>query len=582
MKLLVFSTCLVVFLILAETVWAAELLPPTGLVFTDISDSKHNTLDLFEKPTLVFFQGEGCPISNRQLLKIDDFEKKYADQFNILRVELNGGQFASSAPKKDSVINVQDTYKTLARYLKPQTMTESFLIADNKILYRGALDNQFGLFNTRDENIKNYLQEAIDEYLTTKKVLMPNTLPYGCFVDYGNKTGKMTYREFVRDIVPIIERRCLQCHAERPGLNFSNYDTVVKFKDMIGYVVRNDIMPPWAAEGHNWKNDLRLTKSEKKKIENWVNSEDAAIDKRKTEIVFKIPKKNEIVGPAFEKIEIPVGTTVIEARQKSGYRYFKFALNNDEPMWIDFIQFKSKVDLLLHHATIIVRNKEFEKPIEGFHDSGGHMLVGTTGIWKYYRFANNPAGFYIPKKAWFYIEAHYEGSGKDETENLTAVIYKFKKAPVNGLFTAALIVPPNKINIPPNTADFHIEKTLPMLLDEKTSLIAVNAHMHARGTKILFQLVKSSGKKIDILKINKYRHKLQRAYFLAKPLVVDKGDRLDFNAWYDNTRDNLSNPDPNAFVNGGLTSNDEMGVGTVWLKARSNFVKQLMNNYIYN
>ncbi|MBY0452742.1 MAG: hypothetical protein K2P92_06875, partial [Bdellovibrionaceae bacterium] len=483
-----------------------------------------------------------------------------------------------------SQILVHDKFSVLARYLDPLTMTESFLISGKKVLYRGAIDNQFTLFSTRDENIKTFLKDAVVQTLNSEQITLPKTDPFGCFVSYKNKPYTTTYSYFMNQVVPIIENKCQKCHEGRPGLDFSSYDTLAKFKEMIGYLVQNNIMPPWSAEGSNWKDDLRLSKAEKKTIRRWINSNDTELEKRKAEIVIKNPGllKQEVLSENFEKIEIPMEKTVIEAKQPNGYRYFRFALNNDEPMWIDFIQFKSKIDFQLHHATITVRNVEFEDPAKGFVAEGGHMLVGTTGIWKYYNFEKSSAGFYIPKKAWFYIEAHYEGSGKDEDEQFVAVIHKFKKRPQLGLFTVALIIPPNHIKVPPNTKDYHVEKKELMLLDEDVSLVAVNAHMHSRGDKILFQIKKKkSGRKTDILRIDRYLHKLQRAYFLDKPLVVNKGDELQFNAWYDNTKANVNNVDSDSYAYGGLTSKEEMAVGTVWMTGRSEFVEQLMKNYLF-
>ena len=69
--------------------------------------------------------------------------------------------------------------------------------------------------------------------------------------------------------------------------------------------------------------------------------------------------------------------------------------------------------------------------------------------------------------------------------------------------------------------------------------------------------------------------------FLKDEIKVDPNDSFNFDAWYDNTKDNLDNPDPSVYVTGGLSSEREMGVGIVWLKASSVAVENFLISSIY-
>lgn len=568
---------LALFILSSRFAIALETLPDADIQFNDKNGRIYSLNDLLKKPTLVFFEGQGCPISDKAKSKIDAIDLKYGDKFNIVRIELNS-EIKLAKDLKSRQIFVLDKFKILANYFKPPTMSYSYLIADNKILYRGSIDNQFTLFNSKEENIKNFLVDAIAEYLQSKPVSLPETESSGCLVDFKSKSTAMSFGYFKKNVAPIIENRCILCH--NAALDFSKYENLSNFKEMIGYVVKEDIMPPWAPEGHNWKDSTKLKDSEKKEILKWVNSNDTEIIQRSRELLLKKPQQSEVLNAAYEKLEILAGKTTVEANPSNEYRYFKFSLNNKEPMWIDYVEFKSSNAYSLHHATIVVRNVEFDDAQKGFHNEAPRMLVGTTGIWKHYRFANNSnTGFYIPAHSFFYIEAHYKGSGHEISEELKVNIYKFKKKPKKGLFTVALLVPHSEISIPPNTKNVCVEKEQNMMLDKDVSIVAVNAHMHARGDKILFQLLNS--KAVDILRINKYRYKTQQAYFLKEPLLVKKGNKVKFKACYDNTSDNLSNPDPEAFVSGGESSKEEMAVGTIWLSGDASFVQQLMKNYIF-
>jgi hypothetical protein len=51
------------------------------------------------------------------------------------------------------------------------------------------------------------------------------------------------------------------------------------------------------------------------------------------------------------------------------------------------------------------------------------------------------------------------------------------------------------------------------------------------------------------------------SYRLAQPLSLKAGTELQAVAWYDNSKENLHNPDPDAAVRWGEQTYDEMMVG---------------------
>jgi hypothetical protein len=51
------------------------------------------------------------------------------------------------------------------------------------------------------------------------------------------------------------------------------------------------------------------------------------------------------------------------------------------------------------------------------------------------------------------------------------------------------------------------------------------------------------------------------SYRLAKPVPLKAGTELQAIAWYDNSRNNIHNPDPDSAVRWGDQTDDEMMVG---------------------
>jgi hypothetical protein len=59
----------------------------------------------------------------------------------------------------------------------------------------------------------------------------------------------------------------------------------------------------------------------------------------------------------------------------------------------------------------------------------------------------------------------------------------------------------------------------------------------------------------------RYHFHWQMSYRLAEPRLLKAGTELQAVAWYDNSRDNPHNPDPDAAVRWGEQTYDEMMVG---------------------
>ncbi len=63
-----------------------------------------------------------------------------------------------------------------------------------------------------------------------------------------------------------------------------------------------------------------------------------------------------------------------------------------------------------------------------------------------------------------------------------------------------------------------------------------------------------------------YNFNWQLTYFLDKPKPMPKGTKIFVTAWYDNSANNLFNPDPTKAVRWGEQSSDEMMISTAVFK----------------
>jgi uncharacterized membrane protein len=68
---------------------------------------------------------------------------------------------------------------------------------------------------------------------------------------------------YTKDIKPIFEKRCAQCHNSNwPARNWMDYNTAKQFKNQIKLRVENKTMPPG--------NNTQMTEDERKKVIQWV------------------------------------------------------------------------------------------------------------------------------------------------------------------------------------------------------------------------------------------------------------------------------------------------------------------------
>jgi len=113
--------------------------------------------------------------------------------------------------------------------------------------------------------------------------------------------------------------------------------------------------------------------------------------------------------------------------------------------------------------------------------------------------------------------------------------------------------------IPPGEANYRVSAwgSLP----NDALLLGFFPHMHLRGKAFEFTRVGENGQPETMLKVSHYDFHWQMEYRLAQPMELKKGTRLEWIAWFDNSRNNPRNPDPSAEVRYGQQSREEMMIG---------------------
>jgi hypothetical protein len=151
---------------------------------------------------------------------------------------------------------------------------------------------------------------------------------------------------------------------------------------------------------------------------------------------------------------------------------------------------------------------------------------------------------------------HYTTHGRAASDQTSVGIVFAKEPPKQRVLTLQLTN--DHFVIPPGADDFRVEAR--GSLPNDALLLSFLPHMHLRGKQFEYNIIRAGEKRETLLRVN-WDFFWQMSYRLADPLPLKAGTELQAVAWYDNSRNNPHNPDPDAAVRWGDQTYDEMMVG---------------------
>jgi hypothetical protein len=391
-----------------------------------------------------------------------------------------------------------------------------------------------------------------------------------CATSYGAVT-------FHKDVEPILQRSCQECH--RPGeiapMSFLTYDQVRPYAKAIKSDILQHKMPPWPADPHSVKfeNDRSLTPEEVQTISAWVDSgakegdKSAAPAPRKFTDGWNISKPDLIIAMP-QAYEVP-------AKGEIEYTYFVVPSGFTEDRWVQQVEVRPSDRTVVHHAVVYLREPGSKwmadaKPGMGFVPTNlnpGSRFANVLGAQNDVLTVYTPGmvpDIYKPGQAKqikagtdFVIQMHYTASGKD-TKDLTSIGLVFaKEEPKERIITTAAVN--NRFVIPAGDGNFKAEATVPVV--NPMTMISLFPHMHLRGKAFQYELIYPNGETKMLMRVDNWSLNWQLSYKLAEPIQLEPGMKVRATAWWDNSANNPSNPDPSKEVKWGDQSWEEMLVG---------------------
>ena len=519
--------------------------------------------------TLVAMFGATCPISAKLGPELARLEKEYAGKgVKVIfcdpvpsETDEEIDRFIAAHALQSTVIHDKD--RALATALGATTTTEVFVLdAARTLIYRGAVNDQYGLGYTKEKPHKHYLRDALDAALSGSAIDVAATTAPGCALDLPVVTSPKTSVTYHREVSRILQNHCIECHRS-DGLgpfSLETYDDVIEHAAMIKKQVLRGAMPPWFAAKQSgeiespWANDCSLSDRDKSDLITWLDSKRDEGDPADKPIARTWPKDWSLGQPHYI-VQLPRPVS-IKAEGTMPYQFITTETTLTEDKWVRGYEIIPTDRTVVHHVIVSV------------HPKGSRVRdrdEGTSGYWAAYVPGNSkrlyPEGFArkLPAGSTVSFQIHYTPNGHATQDQLRMGLYFADRPPQFIVDTIA--VPKRKLDIPPGAAN-HIEvetRTVPFDLNA----MAFMAHMHVRGKAFKYELVKADGTSEILLDIPRYDFNWQLRYDLAKHQTLRRGDTLKITAVYDNSTGNPANPDPTRIVKWGPQTADEMMIGYI-------------------
>jgi hypothetical protein len=377
---------------------------------------------------------------------------------------------------------------------------------------------------------------------------------------------------FYKDVLPVLERNCQSCHrgGEAAPMPLVTYLDARPWAKAIRQAVLTKKMPPWLADpsvGH-FANDRTLSARDVETLVKWSdagapagNQKDAPKPAAFTE-GWNISKPDVILEMATA-YEIPASGTV-------EYQHFIVPTGFTEDKWVQVVELRPGNRAVVHHAAVFVRPPE-SKWMRNAKAGEPVGKQGESGISLYEELLD----FHVPgavphalaagqaklvkARSDLVFQMHYTTNGKPATDRTRIGIVFAKEPPRERIFT--LQIANRGFVIPPGAADFAVDSKLTLQGDAR--IVALNPHMHVRGKSFEFRVATAGNDPQVVLRVPHYDFSWQLQYYLAAPLMLSRGSRIECVATFDNSPNNPANPDPSKEVRWGDQSWEEMMVGTV-------------------
>ena len=391
---------------------------------------------------------------------------------------------------------------------------------------------------------------------------------------------------FSRDIAPIFQAKCQSCHQPNSPAPMSliSYKESRPWAKSIRERVSARQMPPWHIDPSvgvtKFKNDLSLTEQQVDLIVKWVDAGAPEGNPKDMPPALPLASDNEwqAVKDGFGLPDLVIRSP--EYKLPAVHQDVWYRPMNDipitEPRWVKMVEIRPttlKARRSLHHSiAYLVLNDDPDAvntgtatgpagPISRQDLVSRRPQLMEWAIGKGYDlYRPNTGKLILPgeKISW---DQHLHAYGEDTEVGSEIALWLYPKGEEptkrSYLINFTGLRQPRYLDIPPNSLAFTEGFTV---LKENTIIQNFQPHFHLRGKAMQVEAIRPDGSRQIVSYIGNFNFNWMTNYIYADEAapVFPKGTVIHVSAWYDNTRNNPFNPDPDQWVGYGDRTVDEM------------------------
>jgi hypothetical protein len=394
---------------------------------------------------------------------------------------------------------------------------------------------------------------------------------------------------FTKDVAPILQEKCQQCHQPNSiaPMSLITYEDARPWARSMKQRVITRQMPPWHIDMsvgvHEFKNDMSLTDAQIDTIVRWVDAGAPEGDPKDMPPPRPLVTDNEwqAVRDGFGPPDLVIRSSEYSMpaqHQDVWYRPMS-DIPLTEPRWARMVEIRPtnlKGRRIVHHSiAYLVLNNDPEAVSTGTANGFATAASDPTPVdlvnrrpqlmeWAigkgYDRFREGTGKLILPgeKISW---DQHLHAVGEDITSGSEIGIWFYPKGqePKKRSYLIAFtgLRKQEFVDIPPNSIASTDGFTV---LKENTLITNFQPHFHLRGKAMQVEAILPDGRNQIISYIGRFNFNWMTNYIYADDAapVFPKGTVIHVSAWYDNTRANPYNPDPDQWVGYGDRTVDEM------------------------
>ena len=403
----------------------------------------------------------------------------------------------------------------------------------------------------------------------------------------GAQTAPANGPTFSKDIAPIFQAKCQECHQPNSiaPMSLITFAEARPWARSIKQRVSQRQMPPWHIDPsvgvQKFKNDMSLSQKQIDTIVAWVDAGAPQGDPKDLPPAKPIFADNEWEGvrDGFGKPDIVVRSSEYKMPAKGQDVWYRpmSELPITEPRWVKMVEIRPtnlKARRVVHHSiAYLVLNPDNVEAVNTGTANGPASAATVDDLvnrrpqlmeWAigkgYDLFAEGTGKRIMPgeKLSWDQ-HLHAVGEEIDAGSEIALWLYPKGQEPTKRSYLIGFTGLKKRgfLDIAPNSIAYTEGFTV---LKENTLITNFQPHFHLRGKAMEVKAILPDGSTQVVSYVGKFNFNWMTNYIYADDAApaFPKGTVIQVSAWYDNTKANPNNPDPDQWVGYGDRTVDEM------------------------